>query len=682
MHRTSLIRSLALLLVVGSGLLLSLGTAASQEKTPVLILSVGESKRVEMSKKQPIMTAASERPKIVQIDPIKDVANAVFITGAGPGTVRVNLTDANKVTESIDVTVTSEKKQEFLDQVAKTYPGAKDINVVSTTKATTITGIAPDPRTIKAITELAKAIFPDAVVALNLPDNIRAEFEQLIAKAVPGARVNVYVSGGNVVVSGTAPTEAAIKTVAQASKNTFGDDVVISVQIAGEEYSNNVPRVQQVELEVIVAVVNRSELRRMSFNWAENRQNYFVSSLIGPTAGAGLGLLNAIATGIGGASQSAAGNPNLQFGVVGNRGSFLGFLEALRTEGLAKVYAEPRIVAMAGRRTQNAATNAATTNANVGTNNQNNVSTAGTATSNRPFILSGGETPVIVPSSPGSPPTVQYKPFGTRVEFEPVVLQNGQIQLDIAAELSSQNGGINLPGGGFVPAFDSRKAETTVMMEDGQTLAIGGLIQNKVIATSNKVPFLGDIPFLGAAFSSTSYDEREEEMIVLVTPRLVDSMNCTQLPRRLPGRETRSADDFELFLTQILEAPRGPREVFPGGRFHAAHRNSPTSGIYPCGDNSQSWGRGGCATGNCGAGCAKGQSAATQPVTSAVTASHVNLAPIEPLEAVPAAAPASFPPPLASIPIPEAPALPPLPSDTPETRPAVPASLGPVGSDR
>lgn len=673
MHRTStLIRSLTLLLLVGSGLCLSHGAASSQEKPRTLFLSVGEVKRVEMSKKQAIMTASSEKPAIVQIEAIKDVANAVFLTGKGAGSARVSLTDGAMMTEIIEVTVTSEKRQEFLEQVAKTYPAAKEINVVQTTKATTITGVVPDSKTVKAITELARAIFPDAVVGLNLPENIRSDFEQLIAKTVPGARVTVFAAGGNVVVSGSAPNEAAVRTIAQASRNTFGDDVVLSVQIAGEEYTRPVPRVQQVELEVLVAVVNRSELRRMSFNWVENRTNYFIGSLLGPANGLGLSFANSLATGTSGALQSAAGNPNLQFGVVGNRGAFLGFLEALRTEGLAKILSEPRIVAMAGRKTQNAATNsAAAGNGNIGTNAQaavNTINTAGTATSNRPYILSGGETPVIIPSSPGSPPTVQYKQFGTRIEFEPVVLQNGKIQLDVAAELSNINPANGIVVEGIsVPGFDSRKAETSVLIEDGQTLAIGGLIQNTVQAISQKVPFIGDIPFLGAAFSSTSFKESEEEMIVLVTPRLVEPMNCTQLPRRLPGRETRSADDFELFLTQILEAPRGPRDVNPDGHFRGAHLNGPTASIYPCGDNGSgcgNWNRGGCTPSHSGSGYSTGRYGMAPSSGSGVAVT-------QPIDTAPMA---SVPMDTALPPVGEAP--------LPESAPVLPPSLNPQGSDR
>ncbi|MCI0683643.1 MAG: type II and III secretion system protein [Gemmataceae bacterium] len=439
-----------------------------------------------------------------------------------------------------------------------------------------------------------------------------------------------------VIVSGLAPGTSRIEF-------TDGDNNVELLDVLVTPEAFIIPRVQQVELEVVVAVVQRSEIRRISFNWVENRANYFIGSLIGATGGASLLFNSAITTGVGGALQSASGTPNLQFGVVGDRHSFLGFLEALRTEQLAKVLSEPRVTTLSGQKAD---------------------------------ILSGGEVPVVLVSSVGSPPTVQYKPFGTTVEFTPVVMENGKIQITVAAELSNRNAAndLNVPGA-FAPGFDTRRARSVIQMEDGQTLAIGGLIQNTIGALTNKVPILGDIPFLGTAFSSTRYEEREEEMIILVTPRLVAPMNCTQLPHRLPGRETRSPDDFELFLTQILEAPRGQREVCPDGRFRAAHMNGPTAGLYPCNDNSQrhSWGHGA----NCGPnGCYPGYTASSGSVSPVLGAMQspppdITTAPAEPMtEAAPAAAPLPV-----ALP-PEAPALPPL----PEGRPAVPATFGPAES--
>src|SRR5204862_7315489 len=111
---------------------------------------------------------------------------------------------------------------------------------------------------------------------------------------------------------------------------------------------------------------------------------------------------------------------------------------------------------------------------------------------------------------------------------------------------------------------------------------IGGLIQNLVQADTTMVPVLGEIPFLGTLFSIKSFQEREQELVILVTPHLVDPQSCDQLVKLLPGQETRSPDDFELFLEQILEAPRGPREIFPGHRYVPAHRTDPTAKVFPC----------------------------------------------------------------------------------------------------
>jgi pilus assembly protein CpaC len=124
-----------------------------------------------------------------------------------------------------------------------------------------------------------------------------------------------------------------------------------------------------------------------------------------------------------------------------------------------------------------------------------------------------------------------------------------------------------------------------VLLESGQTFAIGGLIQTQVQAASNKVPVLGDLPFVGVGFSNLTYQTRESELVILVTPRLVEAMDPCQAPKRLPGMETRTPDDYELFLENILEAPRGQRKVWNGKCYNAAYKCDPTIGKYPCAGN-------------------------------------------------------------------------------------------------
>src|SRR5207245_4977240 len=105
-------------------------------------------------------------------------------------------------------------------------------------------------------------------------------------------------------------------------------------------------------------------------------------------------------------------------------------------------------------------------------------------------------------------------------------------------------------------------------------------------AATEKVPVLGDLPFFGTMFSSKSYQETEEEVVIVVTPYLVDAESCDQRPRVLPGQETRTPDDFELFLEGILEAPRGPREVFHDCTYVPAYKNGPSAELYPCSGKS------------------------------------------------------------------------------------------------
>jgi pilus assembly protein CpaC len=386
------------------------------------------------------------------------------------------------------------------------------------------------------------------------------ELSDMIRRAVPTASVSVTSSdsGNTVLLTGTVLTTDDARAIQQIAAGV-GGNVVNNIRIGG---------VQQVQLEVLIAVVNRSEARNMTFSWAHNSSNFFISSIFGgPFA-----FTNAIATATAGAASdlSTTGGANLPFGIVNSRSSFQGFLQALRTENLAKIIAEPRLMTLSGRPA---------------------------------FLVSGGETPLLTSSGQGAP-SISYKQFGTVVNFLPIVLGNGKIHLEVRPELSDIDNtlGISIPGltPTIVPGFRTRSAQVAVQMEDGQTLAIGGLIQNNVNATISRVPVLGDLPVLGMAFTSKSYVETEQELIILVTPRLVDPVDCCKIPKYLPGRETRVPDDFELFVEGIIEAPRGPRNVSLHPRaYQAAFQGAANIGQIPCGDGAYGRHGGNCANGHC-----------------------------------------------------------------------------------
>src|SRR5262249_11829988 len=260
---------------------------------------------------------------------------------------------------------------------------------------------------------------------------------------------------------------------------------------------------QQVQLDVVVAIVSRTEFRRMAFDFFVNSRNFFLASVTSGAAGVpatigSAGALSTAALGLTGTVGSPNGAPtNILFGVIHNSWNFLGFLQALREDNLLKVMAEPKLIAMSGQPAS---------------------------------FLSGGEQAVPVPAGLGQV-GVQFEEFGTRLNFLPIVLGNGRIHLEVEPEFSfldPANG--TVIQGTLVPGGDTHRIPTTVEMDVGNTFVMGGLIQHRVDGSTEKLPILGDLPFIGTAFSRKGYQENEEEVIILVTPHLVEAFDCSQAP--------------------------------------------------------------------------------------------------------------------------------------------------------
>src|SRR5262249_11487804 len=176
---------------------------------------------------------------------------------------------------------------------------------------------------------------------------------------------------------------------------------------------------------------------------------------------------------------------------------------------------------------------------------------------------------------------------------------NGKIYLQVSPRVRSVNNSNALVTTfGTSPAFDEQRLTTSVICEPGQTVAIGGLIQTTHAGSVTKIPCLGDIPYLRVMFSFATKTEQETETVVLLTPRLIDPADCSQMPKALPGAETRKPDDCEFYLETILEAPRGQRNIFAEGVYTPAWKNGPSANLYPCG-SGYGMGGAGCPTGTC-----------------------------------------------------------------------------------
>lgn len=168
--------------------------------------------------------------------------------------------------------------------------------------------------------------------------------------------------------------------------------------------------------------------------------------------------------------------------------NILGSLDIAAQDGFATMLAEPNLTALSGE----------------------------TAS-----FLAGGEFPIPV-SQGNNAVTIEYKQYGVGLAFTPIVLGDGRISMRVRPEVSqlSTEGAVTL-NGYSVPALTTRRAETTVELGSGQSMMIGGLIQNTGSNNINKAPFLGDLPILGALFRSTNFKRNETELVVVVTPYLV-----------------------------------------------------------------------------------------------------------------------------------------------------------------
>jgi hypothetical protein len=267
----------------------------------------------------------------------------------------------------------------------------------------------------------------------------------------------------------------------------------------------------------------------------------------------------------GGAVQSVldTGKQTVEFGIVSGDNVFFGWLDFLQQHSAAWIMAEPQLVAVSGR----------------------------------PALFNeGGEIPILVPQSLGTS-TIEYKPYGTQVDFLPIVLGNGNIRLEVRPRISDldKSNGIELQGIN-VPALKVRTVDTAVEMKAGQTFALAGLIQRRKEAVNRGIPYLSNLPGIGIPFRRTEEIVNEIELLILVTPEFVDAMNPEEVPPCYPGSGTMSPNDKELYWNGQLEVPNMCSEC--GG-----YPCVPTHGHEPCcpgGNFGPGAGAGGCGGGQCG----------------------------------------------------------------------------------
>lgn len=332
---------------------------------------------------------------------------------------------------------------------------------------------------------------------------LQSEFPNSAIKAVP--------VGSGVLLSGYVDQPEHISRIIQVAEE-FYPKVLNNLTVAGT---------QQVLLHVKVMEVSRTKLRTLGFDFTNISNGNVVFSGI-----SGL-ITSASASGI-----STSGNETFAWSVVDGSSAFFGVLEALRHDNLMKVLAEPKLTTVSGRPA---------------------------------FFNCGGEFPILVPQGFGTV-SIEYRKFGTQVDFVPIVLGNGRIHLDVRPRVSeidsSRSVTINSTN---VPGLRTREAETGVEMNAGQTLAIAGLVQTREEAENRGLPWVSELPYLGAAFRRVRHTYNEIELLILVTPQLVDALDAEAVPQCGPGMRTAPPSDFELFAKGHLEVPNCCPTACPNG---------------------------------------------------------------------------------------------------------------------
>jgi pilus assembly protein CpaC len=198
-------------------------------------------------------------------------------------------------------------------------------------------------------------------------------------------------------------------------------------------------------------------------------------------------------------------------------------LEALERRGMVRTLAEPNLVALSGQEAS---------------------------------FLAGGEYPVPV-SQEGGTVAVEFKSFGVELNFVPRVVDGDLINIEMEAAVSSVDPSNGITQGGFtIDAFRRRQTSTTVEMRDGESFAIAGLLQDDFRDLSSQVPFLGDIPVLGALFRSADYTRNQTELVIIVTPHLVTPTRGEALA--LPTDRVRPPTERDLFLFGRVAASGAP----------------------------------------------------------------------------------------------------------------------------
>ena len=327
-----------------------------------------------------------------------------------------------------------------------------------------------------------------------------AGLRSAIECSYPDQHIDVQADGGRLILTGKVTDPKMIEDLTKMA-TVYSNQIVNSLSLA-------VSHDRQVLLEVKFAEVDRTRFSQVGVNlFSTGAGNTLGSTTTGQFGGFGTQHITDIA-GPGShngpfSSEQTINNvlniflfrPDIHFGAV---------IEALQQKSVLQILAEPNLMAINGQKAT---------------------------------FLAGGEFPfpIVQPGNGFTAVTIQFKPFGVRLEFTGNIASDGTIRLHVAPEVSTLDFTNALAIQGFtVPAISTRRAETELELKDGQSFGIAGLLDNRAQAQLSKVPGIGDIPVLGQLFRSRNINKSNTELLVLVTPHIIDPVHTSTPPPANP----------------------------------------------------------------------------------------------------------------------------------------------------
>ncbi len=369
------------------------------------------------------------------------------------------------------------------------------------------TTVAAMSATGQPIAQLDVTVGPNSYSAASAITQLR--------NTLPTSTMTAGPRQNGLVLSGQAHSPAEADIAASIARSTLLDRQKL-------DNRTNVTSPVQVNLRVRIVEMGRNLTRELGVNWQ-------ALANVGGRYGT---LAYAAAPQLASAASAALGG-GYNFNTLGKALDINSVIDALAQDALVHVLAEPNLTTMSGEPAS---------------------------------FLVGGEFPIPIAQF-GNSISVEFKQYGVSLSFVPTVLSNGRISLHVRPEVSQiTNQGafqVNTGGAGLsiaIPALQVRRADTTVELGSGQSFAIAGLLQDTTTITQNGTPFLGDIPLLGALFRSDSFQRNETELVIMVTPYLVQPVSG---PTALsaPDDGWRPPNDLERILLQRQKARSGSGET-------------------------------------------------------------------------------------------------------------------------